>query len=807
MAREKVHGSLTRLQDTGGDQDSVSGIDDRFFHQGIGGYATGVSTLHEVPSPKSTFLAPQISPSTITPGKQGHDTSISSNQQAYSLPSPRRLLSQKEGEIYVPVDRQPISAVDTDIAAISQGIGAESGAFSNILTTETTGSEGSGSIDGKAGTGSFPYEAEEFEYDDRYVEYEEKYETEDPVNTGPAITRGNSNGEASSLGSSGGSANSGKKLLPRAKKTKPRKISVQSTGLKHKGKKNKSISDSDISNPKKDLTVGLLSKIRGNSDSKINHAPYESGRVHVGNCVGTLDDSYVPLSSLTSQAAGIAKTVDSSLIVATEIAEAPEANEITAVAPQGHLNADHHHWTVPAVVLDEADSDSEELEIKSEVANRDRSTNTIAAAAKAVFQTVSWENVPGPSGETAKGTIRHAVSDSGALSGTGGRGKGKAIVANGGSRNSSSSSSLYRTDRNGYYSRPYHHRSLENGGVQGGSEHSEKSSFWKELPQYQLSNYHQAHQQRQESNSSGHSTPVATTSAAVGGPHQHSRYHRFYQDAHRGGRSDVKIQDIVKNGIEIYPPGLDSRSATPRVVRDHSPIWVTRTSRPGAVADLERQLPSRPTGGGNSGFVPVRGSRTTLGDDDEDEEWAERVSLSDASEYHYQGGARQSPRLGPAVASNRAASGAVGRRGAGSGPPGKRKPGEADARGGRRGMMSRPGRRGCCKIIHLKEDNARFILLAIVMVLYMLSGAALFTALERDNEVSEKRVYVKLVESFKLKYPEVNASDLEYLLHMHSKAETAGYVGDRRPRWDFPGSFYFVGTVVSTIGELTFDIY
>ncbi|NP_001191517.1 tandem pore domain potassium channel [Aplysia californica] len=115
-------------------------------------------------------------------------------------------------------------------------------------------------------------------------------------------------------------------------------------------------------------------------------------------------------------------------------------------------------------------------------------------------------------------------------------------------------------------------------------------------------------------------------------------------------------------------------------------------------------------------------------------------------------------------------------------------------------MMSRPGRRGCCRIIHLKEDNARFLLLAIVMVFYMLSGAALFTALERDNEVEEKRIYDEIVKNFKEKYTMVNESDLQYLLDKHSEAETAGIVGNRRPRWDFSGAFYFVGTVVSTIG-------
>lgn len=219
--------------------------------------------------------------------------------------------------------------------------------------------------------------------------------------------------------------------------------------------------------------------------------------------------------------------------------------------------------------------------------------------------------------------------------------------------------------------------------------------------------------------------------------------------------ANVKVQDLVKNGIEIFPPGADSRSATPRHTRDHSPIWVTRTSRPGAVADPEEAA---------------------------DDEWAERVSLSDTSEYPYPEPGRHSPKAGSDPART-----------------GKRKPTKANARSRR--LMSRPGRRGCCRIIHLKEDNARFILLAVVMVFYMLSGAAIFNALERDNELVEMQNYKKYVQEFKDKYREVNETDLLELLNIHSQAELAGFTGNKRPRWDFSGAFYFVGTVVSTIGE------
>lgn len=83
----------------------------------------------------------------------------------------------------------------------------------------------------------------------------------------------------------------------------------------------------------------------------------------------------------------------------------------------------------------------------------------------------------------------------------------------------------------------------------------------------------------------------------------------------------------------------------------------------------------------------------------------------------------------------------------------------------------------------------------------MLAGATVFMFLEKDNETKEKEEYETHLQSFYDKYPSVNKSDLEALLKIHSEAESAGFVGNKRPRWDFSGSFYFVGTVVSTIGR------
>lgn len=112
-------------------------------------------------------------------------------------------------------------------------------------------------------------------------------------------------------------------------------------------------------------------------------------------------------------------------------------------------------------------------------------------------------------------------------------------------------------------------------------------------------------------------------------------------------------------------------------------------------------------------------------------------------------------------------------------------------------------RGGWCVKLHLREDNARFILLAICLIIYMLLGAVMFMLLEGPNEKTEKEIGKKEVKKFFDLYPDVNATDLQVLLDAYAEAATAGYLPGKRDRWDFSGSFYFVGTVVSTIGKLT----
>uniref|UniRef100_A0A3P8PHE0 Potassium channel domain-containing protein n=1 Tax=Astatotilapia calliptera TaxID=8154 RepID=A0A3P8PHE0_ASTCA len=97
-------------------------------------------------------------------------------------------------------------------------------------------------------------------------------------------------------------------------------------------------------------------------------------------------------------------------------------------------------------------------------------------------------------------------------------------------------------------------------------------------------------------------------------------------------------------------------------------------------------------------------------------------------------------------------------------------------------------------------DNARFCLLAGLILLYLLCGAAIFSALEHPFELRARLLWKQQLDNFTRRY-RVNLGALHTLLRQYEEANGAGIRVDAlRPRWDFSGAFYFVGTVVSTIG-------
>uniref|UniRef100_A0A4W5M0W0 Potassium channel, subfamily K, member 13b n=1 Tax=Hucho hucho TaxID=62062 RepID=A0A4W5M0W0_9TELE len=106
----------------------------------------------------------------------------------------------------------------------------------------------------------------------------------------------------------------------------------------------------------------------------------------------------------------------------------------------------------------------------------------------------------------------------------------------------------------------------------------------------------------------------------------------------------------------------------------------------------------------------------------------------------------------------------------------------------------------CCGFGPFNEDNARFLMLAVFIILYLFCGAAVFSALEQPMEAEAKEHWGQRFEQFTQKY-NLSKKDLNNFLRNYEEANVAGIRVDTiRPRWDFTGAFYFVGTVVSTIG-------
>ncbi|XP_063145052.1 potassium channel subfamily K member 13 [Candoia aspera] len=98
------------------------------------------------------------------------------------------------------------------------------------------------------------------------------------------------------------------------------------------------------------------------------------------------------------------------------------------------------------------------------------------------------------------------------------------------------------------------------------------------------------------------------------------------------------------------------------------------------------------------------------------------------------------------------------------------------------------------------EDTARVLLLAALSILYMGCGAAIFSAIERPSELEAFQKWQTTLENFSQKYNLALAELRDFLLE-YEAAHLAGIrVNKTRPRWDLVGAFYFVGTVVSTIG-------
>ena len=113
----------------------------------------------------------------------------------------------------------------------------------------------------------------------------------------------------------------------------------------------------------------------------------------------------------------------------------------------------------------------------------------------------------------------------------------------------------------------------------------------------------------------------------------------------------------------------------------------------------------------------------------------------------------------------------------------------------------------CCSSLIPSQDTARCYLLFVLIAFYMLAGAAIFSSLERPAELQAHQLWEKRLRDFGHEH-NITHEDLKTLLLHYEEARTAGIRTEPgRALWDIPGAFYFVGTVVSTIGESRRMVY
>jgi hypothetical protein len=102
----------------------------------------------------------------------------------------------------------------------------------------------------------------------------------------------------------------------------------------------------------------------------------------------------------------------------------------------------------------------------------------------------------------------------------------------------------------------------------------------------------------------------------------------------------------------------------------------------------------------------------------------------------------------------------------------------------------------------MKKQNARTLILIASTIVYLLVGAAVFQALESANEIAEMQLLQ--AEEFAIR-TRINISAEEYQRIANNVIRSIPHKAG--VQWKFTGSFYFVTTVITTIGKFCSCVY
>nr|XP_032601167.2 potassium channel subfamily K member 16-like [Taeniopygia guttata] len=106
----------------------------------------------------------------------------------------------------------------------------------------------------------------------------------------------------------------------------------------------------------------------------------------------------------------------------------------------------------------------------------------------------------------------------------------------------------------------------------------------------------------------------------------------------------------------------------------------------------------------------------------------------------------------------------------------------------------------------MRSGKLQTALLVAGYFVYLLVGAAVFQALERTAEKQEKMAAAQMKEAFLQNFTQLTVVEMEQFMKNLIEAIQNGVypVGNEsqfeESNWDFSNSFFFAGTVVSTIG-------